>query len=335
MSASLIPATQPTRRSTRRGLLCRALSVLALGLAAISASPARAQILTAEPPKEIRGLEVSNHLGETLPLDLTFVNEKGDTIPLRSLFNKTASDGKTKKPVVMMMVYFRCPMLCPLVLEKFGAALGEIDFTVGKEYDVVVVSFDPRDTFKDAALQKKARVLSYGRDEDEQDAKLIEQGFSFLASSPENARTLGNALGFPYRQIPETGEFAHGACVFVLTPEGRISRYITGLNYPAKDVRLALLDASGGRIGSIFDAVTLWCYHYDPNSGGYTVQAMRLMRIGAAGMTLFVATLLIAMLRIEKSKKRRAAVATGIQPPKGPGSASSGRAVAAITGHTA
>lgn len=328
---------QTSRRFPRQGVLRRAIGLCVCVLAAAVAAPrgASAQVLLPEPPKEIRGLEVENHLGRSLPLDLTFRNEKGELVPLSKYFDKTAADGKRKKPVVMMMVYYRCPMLCPLVLEKFGTALGEIDFTVGKDYDAVVVSFDPRDTYKDAAIQQKARVLAYGRDEQGgKDAELIAQGWNFLTATPENARALGNALGFPYRQVPETGEYAHGACVFVLTPEGKISRYLTGLNYPSKDVRLALLDASGGRIGNIFDAVTLWCYHYDPSAGSYSVQAMRIMRIGAAIMTLFVASVLLAMLRIERNKKRRAAIADGKASTPDAAPIAGGQSSAVITGHT-
>lgn len=333
--------TPASRCFQRPGLLRRAVRACVLSCVAIVgvfavANPAQGQVLLDEPPKEIRGLEVENHLGRTLPLDLLVRNEKGDEVKLGSYFNKPASDGKSKKPVVMMMVYYRCPMLCPLVLEKFGTALGEIDFTVGLDYDAVVVSFDPRDTYKDAAVQQKARVIAYGREDKggEGGAEKVAAGWNFLTATPQNARALGDALGFPYRQIPETGEYAHGACVFVITPEGKISRYLTGLNYPSKDVRLALLDASGGKIGNIFDAVTLWCYHYDPNAGSYSVQAMRIMRIGAALMTIFVASVLFAMLRIEKSKKRRASLASAAASHVDAGPGATGRSSAVITGHT-
>jgi protein SCO1 len=329
-----LAATMPlnTQRFLRRVVLRGALAVLA----AVVLIPGivRAQTLAAEPPKEIRGLEVQNHLGTTIPLDLKFTNEKGESVPLSTYFNRPSSGGKGSgggsKPVVMVMVYYRCPMLCPLVMDKFTQTLGEIDFTVGKDFDAVIVSFDPRDTPADAAEQKQARLASYGRED--QGAKQVSDGWNFLTSSAVNARALGDALGFPYRALPESGQFAHGACVFILTPEGKIARYLTGLNYPAKDVRLAILDAGGGKIGNIFDAVTLWCYHYDPNAGGYTVQAMRIMRLGAVIMTVLVAGLLLAMLRFEKLKKRRAIVAAGGASTMDVAPAVPARADAAFTG---
>jgi protein SCO1/2 len=261
-----------------------------------------AQVLMHEVPSALKGLEVVDKRGEKVPLDLPLVDEHGKAVRLGDFFNQPSADGKHNKPVVLMMVYFRCPMLCPLVLEKFRSALNEIDFTAGKDFNAVVVSFDPRDTPADAMLQKDLALAGYDRPIDDQ----VRAGWAYLTSTPENARKLGDAIGFPYRYLPESGEYSHGACVFVLTPEGKVSRYLTGLHYPVKDVRLALLDASNGRLANVFDVVAMWCYHFDPTRGQYTMAAMRVMQIGSAITVVLLGGTLALLWRTEWFRRRRA-----------------------------
>jgi protein SCO1/2 len=251
-------------------------------------------------PEPVRGLEVTNHSGQQIPLTLQFTEESGKIVSLGDYFNRKAKLGTGKKPVVVQMMYYRCPILCPTVLHKFTDTIQQIDFTVGREFDVMLVSVDARDTAADATAQKAAQVIGYNRPGDD-----VRDGWHFLTSSGDSPRKLADALGFPYRYIPEAGEYAHGACLFVLTPEGKISRYFTGLNYPSKDVRLALLEASDGKIGTIFDAFTLWCYHFDPTEGKYTLAATRIMRAGGALSVLFIGGLILTMWRFEARKKRK------------------------------
>lgn len=254
-------------------------------------------------PAEIRGMEITPKLGEAIPLDLTFTQVDGSTVKLGEFFNRTSPDGRLKKPVVMMMVYFKCPILCPTVLEKFTRTLNELDFTAGADYDVVVVSFDPRDKPEDAVVQRANQLLFYRQPTTD----VIRDGWTFLtcADLPINARHLGDALGFPYRYLPKSREYSHGAAVFVLTPEGKISRYLLGVDYPARDVRLALLEASQGRIGSLVDRFTLWCYHFDPKAGTYSLVAMRVMQVGASAGALVLAAFIASLFAWERRKRRR------------------------------
>jgi protein SCO1 len=194
----------------------RAGALIASALLAL-APAAWAQRVMTEMPEPVRGLEVANKLGTTIPLDLTFSDEEGRTIKLGDYFGQTAADGGHTKPVVLVMMYFRCPILCPMVLEKFTKTLNQVDFTVGKDFDAVVVSFDQRDTPADARVQRAAQLAIYERPIDDS----VRGGWNFLTSRPENARALADALGFPYRYLPDSGEFAHGSVVFVLTGDGK------------------------------------------------------------------------------------------------------------------
>lgn len=284
-------------------------ALAALGaLLLLCASPARAQLIPDEMPPPVRGLEIANNLGKQVPLSLQFTTSEGRIVSLGTFFNRPASSGKDRlKPVVIQMMYYRCSILCPTVLNKFTTAIQPIDFTVGKDFDVLIVSIDPRDTPSQAAVQQAAQVMAYNRP----GGDIVRDGWNFVTSSPESARALAEALGFGYRYLPESGEYSHGAALFVLTPDGKVSRTLTGLNYPASDVRLALLEASGGRIGTVFDAFTLWCYHFDPSTGTYTLAAMRIMRAGSGITVALIAALLAVMWRHEHRKKR-AVGATGL-----------------------
>jgi protein SCO1 len=267
------------------------------------------QVIPSEIPAPIRGLEVANTLGQQVPLHLQFTNEQGKIVSLKEYFNRTTAGAKGARPVIVQMLYYRCPILCPQVLSRLTRTLNELDLTVGKDFDVVLVSFDPRDTPKDATEHKSAQLIAYNRT-----SQQTADGWTFLTSSPESARELGAALGFPFRAL-ENGEFSHGAALYVLTPEGKVSRGLVGLNYPAADVKLALLEASGGKIGTWKDAFVLWCYHFDPDAGTYTVAAMRVMRVGALITIAFVGTLMVAMWRFEKRKRlARIAPATPTTP---------------------
>ncbi len=254
-------------------------------------------------PREVRGLEIENKLGERVPLALTFTQVDGTKVRLGDFFNRASVATGHKKPVVLMMVYYRCPILCPMVLEKFTKTLNQLDFTAGTEYDALVVSFDPRDTPEDAVRERANQLLSYKQPT----TQSIRDGWNFLTctGTPENARSLADAVGFPYRYLMNTGEFAHGAAVFVLTPEGKVSRYLLGLDYPVRDVRLALLDASDGKIGNLIDKFTLWCYHYDPNAGVYSVEANRVMKVGASACAVALGGLVFGLFRWERRKRLR------------------------------
>jgi protein SCO1/2 len=273
------------------------------------------QVIPKEMPPPVRGLEVANKLGEQVPTSLQFTDQTGKLVSIGDFFNQPAASGggKGKKPLIVQMMYYRCPILCPTVLSKFTDTLKDVDFTVGKDFNALIVSIDPRDTPKDAVIQQAAQFAAYGRPGD-----AVRDGWHFLTSTSDSAHKLADAIGFPYRYIPESGEFAHGACMFILTPEGKVARTLTGLNYPSKDVRLALLEASGGKIGTVFDAWTLWCYHWDPNAGGYTLVAMRVMQIGAIATVVLLGSLLLVLWRFDLLKTRRFSLAAKGSSPAAP-----------------
>ena len=286
------------------GRTLAALQVAVVACAAMAlGSAASAQLVPKEMPAPVRGLEVANNQGKQIPGSLQFTNTDGQLVSLGTFFNRpTIGTGKQgAKPIVVQMMYFRCPILCPTVLNKFTSTLQQIDFTVGKDFDALIVSIDPRDTPKDAQVQQSTQVIAYNRP----GGDIVRNGWNFVTSSADSARALADALGFPYRYLPDSGEYAHGAAIFILTPDGKLSRTLTGLNYPASDVRLALLEASGGKIGTVFDAFTLWCYHYDPSTGTYTLAAMRVMRTGGALTVALIGLLLAFMWRSERRKRGR------------------------------
>lgn len=217
----------------------------------------------------LKQMKLSPRLGESLPLDLIFQNEQGENVRLGSLFRD--------KPVVLMPVYYECPMLCGLVLKGFLKTLKPLSFTVGEEFDVITFTIDPGENAQ-LALQKEANVLKdYGRDQ-------AETGWHFLtaADKPETIQALTDAMGFHYVYDAESDEFGHPAAIMVITPEGKISRYFSGVEFSTKDLRLALVEASNREIGSWVDQALLFCFHYDPVTGRYGLVIQNILRLAGA-----------------------------------------------------
>ncbi len=206
-------------------------------------------------------------LNQQLPLDLPFRDESGRTVKLGDYFGR--------KPVVLAFVYYECPMLCTQVLNGLESALRVIDETVGKEFDVVTVSFDPRETAVLAAGKKQAYLERYKRPE-------AAQGWHFLTGDQASIDTLTDAAGFSYVWDESTQQFAHASGIIVATPTGKLSRYFFGIDYAPRDVKFALIESSTEKIGTLADRLLLYCYHYDPASGSYGFVAMRAVRIGGA-----------------------------------------------------
>lgn len=286
----------------------RALAACALAAAVAAAPGARAQVIRDELPEPVRGLELQDHSGRKIPLDLEFTDSGGKPVRLGDLFGRPGPKEGSRRPVVMVMLYFRCPLLCPKVVdETIESFRGMEDLTVGTDYDAIFLSFDPRDTVLDAESKKRDALMAYERTVDDS----IRSGMSFLIGPAANSRAVADALGFPYRFLPESGEYSHGSVIFVLTPDGTISRYLTGLEYPVRDLRLALVEAADGRIGSLADRFLLWCYHYDPDAGSYVVRAMRVMQAGGALTVLLLGGFLGAMFYIERHRRGVAAAGAG------------------------
>ncbi|MBX3404814.1 MAG: SCO family protein [Phycisphaeraceae bacterium] len=295
------------RRTSTNARFAAAAAVCALALC----GPARAG--DEEPdlrPKPVRGLELKNRLGASVPRDLVFTDSTGKQVALGSYFPRQVGESGAGRPVVMTLIYYKCPVMCPTLMEKLTDALNTMDFTVGSEYDVLVVSFDGRDSAQDAAREKAGQLMYYARPTDD----TIRAGWNYLVTQPENVRVLADAVGFPYRYLPSAGEYSHGPVVMVLTPDGRVSRYFTGFEDPAKlpkDLRLALVEASGGRIGTTFDRLFLWCYHWNPEDGTYSLQAMRVMQIGGILSMLAVGSTVGTLLVQERRRRRKAGAAGG------------------------
>ena len=256
--------------------------------------PARAQLLE-DTPEGLKGVGIDEHLDETLPLDLTFLNEEGETVALGSYF-------RPGKPVALCFVYFDCPMLCNVFLDGFTASLSDLGWTPGQEFEIVTVSIDPGDTPPDA-VKRRARYLErLGKPG-------AEAGWHFLTGSQAHITALTEAVGFRYQLDPGTGEFHHTTALFLATPEGRLSRYLYGVVFDPRTLRLSLVEASDGKIGTASDQVLLFCFAYDHTEGRYGPAAMNLMR--AAGALVVVALGAFIALNIRRERRRGSPASLG------------------------
>jgi protein SCO1/2 len=218
-------------------------------------------------PAVLRKVGFDQRLNEQVPLDLTFTDETGQTMKLGDYFGK--------RPVILVLAYYRCPMLCTLVLNGLVQGMRDMPFSVGHEFNVVTVSFDPRETAAMAAAKKKTYIASYGRPG-------AAEAWHFLTGKPEAIEKLTNAVGFRYVYDPQQDQFIHTSGIMVLTPQGKLSRYFYGIQFPGRDLRLGLVEASAGKIGSPTDQVLLYCFHYDPATGKYTTSILNYVRAGGA-----------------------------------------------------
>jgi protein SCO1/2 len=254
-----------------------ALAVL-FGLAV--AAPAAAQRPDNVKPTILREIGFEQKLGESVPLDVPFKDETGRDVRLRDYF----SGGK---PVVLNLVYYDCPMLCTVTLGGMASALKELTFDPGKEFEVVTIGFDPKEGPEQAAAKKREFMARYKRPH-------AEKGWHFLTGELASIHRVTKAVGFRYVWDQGTQQFAHPAGTVVLTSEGRIARYMFGVEYAPRDLRLAIVEASQNRIGSPVDQILLACYQYDPSTGRYSASIMKILRLSAiltmAGLAGFVLT---------------------------------------------
>lgn len=263
--------------------------VMALVSAVVSAQGGsglqpQAGVPSSQMPGELQNVEFAQRLNEQLPLDLTFTDEEGRQVQLREYFSR--------KPVVLAFVYYECPMLCSQVLNGVTSALVALDETAGRDYEVVAVSFDPRDTPVAAAAKKKSYLDRYNRSGSE-------RGFHFLTGSEASVKALTAAAGFKYAWDEKTQQFAHASGFVVATPQGKLSRYFFGIEYAPRDVKFALVESSAGRVGNLIDQVLLYCYHYDPATGSYSFVAMKAVQLGGAFTLLALVGFVVVALRRE------------------------------------
>lgn len=261
--------------------------------------PAMAQVNAL--PQELEGVGVEEKLGQQVNLNLEFTAENGYQVPLRKFFG-------AGKPVVLNLVYYRCPMLCNLVLNAQTKVMKQVAWTAGQEYDVVTVSIDPEEMFNLAVAKKKWYLEQYGREQ-------AAQGWHFLTDYQGNAKRLADAVGFNYRWDAKGQQWAHAAAIMILTPDGKVSRYLYGLQYKERDMRLGLAEASEGKLGSVGDKLLLFCFHYDPVSRSYVPFARNLMKAGGALMIVVFGAILSILWRRER-RKSLAALPDGVVTAK-------------------
>jgi protein SCO1/2 len=237
----------------------------------------------------IQEIGIDQKLGDSLPLDLEFRDERGQKVRLQKYFGD--------KPVVLALVYYRCPMLCTQVLNGLLKTSQAVKFTIGEEYDVVTVSFDPHDTPELAAEKKASYVRAYRREG-------ADRGWHFLTGDPESIRRLTGAVGFRYRYDEHSDQYAHASGIMLATPDGRLSRYFYGIEYAPNDLRLGLVECSANKIGSPVDQFLLLCYHYDPLTGKYGLVISSALRVAGTATMLGLGGFLVAMFRQERRRKR-------------------------------
>ena len=237
-------------------------------------------------PNMLRDVGIDQKLDSQVPLDLTFRDEQGKQIKLADYFNG--------KPVVLVLAYYECPMLCTQVLNGVTASLKTLSFDIGKDFNVITVSFNPRELPQLAAAKKATYIEWYNRPG-------AAEGWHFLTGDPKQIDILTKAVGFRYQYDSATGQYAHASGIMLLTPDGRVARYLYGIDYSPKDLRLGLVEASEGKIGSAVDQVLLFCYHYDPVSGKYSAMTMNSLRIGAI-LTMIGLVAFIAVIRRRRQR---------------------------------
>lgn len=241
-------------------------------------------------PDILAKVGVDQKLNAQVPLDLAFRDESGRPIKLGDYFGK--------KPLVLMLVYFECPMLCTQVLNGAVAAMKMLNFTIGDEYDVVTVSFNPKETPALALSKKTTYVTKYGRPP-------ASTGWHFLTGDEPSIALLASAVGFRYTFDPTTQQYVHASAIMVLTPQGRVSKYFYGIDYPPKDLRLGLIEASNGGIGTPVDQLLLYCYHYDPHTGKYSMMVLNVLRLAGLATVALIGGFIAVMWSRDRRKLKR------------------------------
>jgi len=239
---------------------------------------------------DLQKIDVEEHLGNTIPLDLTFTNAKGESVQLNQYFNQG-------KPVLLNLAYYECPMLCTLILNGVQTGVQKLAWKPGNEFQMITVSIDPGETWEMAARKKQNYLSSFKTPVDE-------SGWVFLTGEQTNITSLANALGFRYFYDPERDQYAHPAVTFLLSEDGTISRYLYGLEYPENTLRLALLEASDGKIGNTLEKFILTCFHYDPEQKRYVLFAANLMRAGGV-VTIGILGIFLGVYWVREKRKNK------------------------------
>ncbi len=248
---------------------------------------ARAQV--AQTPRELQHVGVSEHLDGPLPLDTPFRDHAGNPLKLKDVI-------KGDKPIVLQFAYFSCPVVCSMITNNLAAGLKGVGWTVGKEYDVVVISIDPHESLEKTAAKRLGIFNEYGRGSIE--------GWHFLVGDQSSIDAVTKAAGFESQYDERQGQWAHPSVVFIVKPNGQMARYLYGLEFPASDLKLALLEASEGRSISTVEQIILYCYHYDPQGGKYVLVATRVMQVGG-GLTAIILFGFLGMFWFRELRKAK------------------------------
>jgi protein SCO1 len=254
----------------------------------------QAQLIQPLPPAELKAVDVTEHLGEKIPLDLTFTNDAGEKVKLGDYF-------KPGRPVILVLAYYECPMLCTLVLNGVADGLHDLDWTPGDKFQVLTISIDSTETAQLAHAKRENLLPVVGKPGSE-------DGWRFFVGDGPDIRTLAQSVGFQYYYDPQLKQYAHPAVVMVLSGDGRISRYLYGIEFKKQDLKLALLEASEGKIGTTIDRIILFCYHYNPEAKGYVLFATNLMKIAGIITVIAIALFLFILWRREPRKEADQAV---------------------------
>jgi len=241
-------------------------------------------------PPVLQKVGIDQKLSAQVPLDVPFQNAQGETVTLRQYLHGG------NRPVVLSLVYYNCPMLCPRGLDALSNSLGLMTLDPGKDYQVITVSFDPRDTPQTSAHQKQMQVQKLNRNG-------AEQAWHFLTGSESSIQQLTQSVGFRYQWDPQSKQFAHATALILLTPQGKVSKYFYGIDYSPTDLRLGLVQASGEKIGSFVDPILLFCCEYNPMTGRYDLLISRVLALCAAITVLLLGGLVIFMFRFDRKRK--------------------------------
>ncbi len=273
------------------GVRVKWFAALAIAFVLLALVPSAAAQLSSDPvqsvgvqPDLLKQVGIDQKLNGQIPLDLKFRDESGQTVQLGEYFGQ--------KPVILTLVYYNCPMLCTQVLNGVESGLKELQMDIGREFDVVTVSIDPSDSHVLASVKKEMYTGMYGRPG-------AAQGWHFLTGDEPQIKQLAAAAGFRYAYDPDSKQFAHASAIMVLTSEGKISRYFYGIQYPKRELRLGLVEASEGKIGSPVDQVLLFCYHYDPSTGKYGLLISHIIQAGGALTVLIIGVVVLVLFRGE------------------------------------
>jgi protein SCO1 len=257
-------------------------------------------------PGAVMGLNIEERVGRVLPLELQFTTSDGRTVMLGDYF-------KSNKPAVIAMVYYKCPVVCDVVMQNLTKSFNGLDLTIGKDFNVLYFSFDPAETAEDAAASKRGHLSNFTHEVTPE----VEKGWQFHVTDATTARGLADAIGFKYRRLAN-GQFSHPAAIYLVTPEGKLSRYFYGFDYPSRDIKLGLIDATNGKlVRSLGEMIMSFCYMFDPDSGRYSLAAMRVMQVSGV-ISLLAVVSLVGALFVGERVRRRLWRGQSEQNPAGP-----------------